>query len=96
MIIHIEYDREENKIELILDSQSNVIRTLNIESWNLWRPWHFIEKMQNTILPSFEVSVESKSTCFVVPSSSNFQMDLQLAKNLIVAIVGYAIMYSIY
>ena len=28
MTIHIEYDREENKIELILDSQSNVIRTL--------------------------------------------------------------------
>ena len=28
MTIHIDYDREENKIELILDSQSNVIRTL--------------------------------------------------------------------
>ena len=28
MANHIDYDREENKIELILDSQSNVIRTL--------------------------------------------------------------------
>ena len=28
MAIHIDYDREENKIELILDSQGNVIRTL--------------------------------------------------------------------
>ena len=28
MTIHIDYDREENKIELILDSQGNVIRTL--------------------------------------------------------------------
>ena len=28
MTIHIDYDREENKIELFLDSQSNVIGTL--------------------------------------------------------------------
>ena len=28
MTIHIDYDREENRIELILDSQGNVIRTL--------------------------------------------------------------------
>ena len=28
MTIHIDYDREENKIELILESQGNVIRTL--------------------------------------------------------------------
>ena len=28
MTIHIDYDREENKIELILKSQDNVIRTL--------------------------------------------------------------------
>ena len=28
MAIHIDYDREENKIELILDSQGNVISTL--------------------------------------------------------------------
>ena len=28
MTIHIDYDREENKIELILASQSNMIRTL--------------------------------------------------------------------
>ena len=28
MTIHIDYDREENKIESILASQSNVIRTL--------------------------------------------------------------------
>ena len=28
MAIHIDYDREENKIELILDSQGNMIRTL--------------------------------------------------------------------
>ena len=28
MTIHIGYDREENEIELILDSQGNVIRTL--------------------------------------------------------------------
>ena len=28
MTIHIDYDREENKIELILKSQGNVIRTL--------------------------------------------------------------------
>ena len=30
MTIHIDYDREENKIELILYSQSNVIRTLEL------------------------------------------------------------------
>ena len=30
MAIHIDYDREENKIELILDSQGNVISTLVI------------------------------------------------------------------
>ena len=30
MTIHIDYDREENKIELILASQGNVIRTLSI------------------------------------------------------------------
>ena len=29
MTIHIDYDREENKIESILASQSNVIRTLD-------------------------------------------------------------------
>ena len=29
MTIHIDYDREENKIELILESQGNVIRTLS-------------------------------------------------------------------
>ena len=34
MTIHIDYDREENKIESILASQSNVIRTL-INN-NLW------------------------------------------------------------
>ena len=28
MAIHIDYDREENKIESILDSQGNVISTL--------------------------------------------------------------------
>ena len=28
MTFHIDYDREENKIELILDSQCSVIRTL--------------------------------------------------------------------
>ena len=28
MTIHIDYDREENRIELILESQGNVIRTL--------------------------------------------------------------------
>ena len=28
MTIHIDHDREENKIELILESQGNVIRTL--------------------------------------------------------------------
>ena len=28
MTIHIDYDREENKIESILESQGNVIRTL--------------------------------------------------------------------
>ena len=28
MAIHIDYDREENKIEFILDSQGNVISTL--------------------------------------------------------------------
>ena len=28
MTIHIDYDKEENKIELILDSQGNEIRTL--------------------------------------------------------------------
>ena len=28
MAIHIDYDREENKIELILDSQGNMISTL--------------------------------------------------------------------
>ena len=31
MTIHIDYDREENKIELILESQGNVIRTLIID-----------------------------------------------------------------
>ena len=31
---HIDYDREENKIELILDSQGNMISTL--ESAALW------------------------------------------------------------
>ena len=30
MTIHIDYDREENKIELILESQGNVISTLAI------------------------------------------------------------------
>ena len=30
MTIHIDYDREENKIESILASQSNVIRTLKM------------------------------------------------------------------
>ena len=30
MANHIDYDREENKIELILDSQGNVISTLGI------------------------------------------------------------------
>ena len=32
MTIHIDYDREENKNELFLDSQGNVIRTL-VTSW---------------------------------------------------------------
>ena len=32
MAIHIDYDREENKIELILDSQGNVISTLQLDS----------------------------------------------------------------
>jgi len=31
MIIHIDYDREENKIALILASQGNVIRTLGLK-----------------------------------------------------------------
>ena len=30
MTIHIDYDREENKIESILASQSNMIRTLEL------------------------------------------------------------------
>ena len=30
MTIHIDYDREENKIELILDSQTKMIRTLEL------------------------------------------------------------------
>ena len=33
MTIHIDYDREENKIESILASQSNVIRTLVISNF---------------------------------------------------------------
>ena len=33
MTFHIDYDREENKIELILESQSNVIRTLIEYYW---------------------------------------------------------------
>ena len=33
MANHIDYDREENKIELILDSQGNVISTLT--NWQL-------------------------------------------------------------
>ena len=43
MTIHIDYDREENKIESILASQSNVIRTLEIcvlpSSWRflVWK-----------------------------------------------------------
>ena len=33
MTIHIDYDREENKIELILESQGNVIRTIDLENF---------------------------------------------------------------
>ena len=38
MANHIDYDREENKIELILDSQRNVISTLLSVSYcnSLW------------------------------------------------------------
>ena len=39
MTIHIDYDREENKIELISDSQGNVIRTLK----------HFLQNIDVTI-----------------------------------------------
>ena len=36
MTIHIDYDREENKIELILESQGNVISTLQRAS-TVWK-----------------------------------------------------------
>ena len=43
MTIHIDYDREENKIELILDSQSNVIKTLQEEYHQLSNKLHSID-----------------------------------------------------
>ena len=43
MTIHVDYDREENKIELILDSQSNVIKTLQEEYHQLSNKLHSID-----------------------------------------------------
>ena len=47
MAIHIDYDREENKIELILESQGNVIRTLIQKSYTKMHTYAVLESCQN-------------------------------------------------
>ena len=51
MTIHIDYDREENKIESILASQSNVIRTLGLQAFlckvkEWWKKQPFLKEME--------------------------------------------------
>ena len=56
MTIHIDYDREENKIESILASQSNVIRTL--DSIILFLSALFLQKQDET--PTCAAYISSK------------------------------------
>ena len=45
MANHIDYDREENKIELILDSQGNVISTLVVQFLSARRAMRFKKRL---------------------------------------------------
>ena len=48
MTIHIDYDREENKIQFILDSQGSVIRTLVIQPFEEYQTKHlFMDTRSN-------------------------------------------------
>ena len=41
MTIHIDYDREENKIQFLMASQTKMIRTLNVSRVLYWLDWKY-------------------------------------------------------